>query len=234
MEFLLSDLVGKVRIAIDEVEADSVDSTFVEELNTEIKQALWVAVLQLCDELPDELLMPTTLPSPGDNLSGTALKTPDDGSGYLLLPTCFLRLVKLKLRSWEQSLRELTDPLSDEAKMQVSKWTRGTPQKPKALLGASKEDSVDGEPVVKRVLEYFTAGTTTVDGTTSYDHSIEVLSYIAAPTTDGSSISAPVGVGCEPFIIYRAAGIVMDGKGQSGLADRFYQLSQTFNHKNHQ
>jgi len=225
MNINLAAMRGKVRIAIDEIAGASVSSDFTENLNTEINQAIRHAVLQLCDELPDDFLMPKEVPV-ADVVQYHGSGSADDGTGEVALPLDFLRLVKFKLASWDQSVRELLDPLSDEAKMQASKWTRGNPQKPKAMLGGSK--LVDGDnntSAVHRLMEYYTAGKTTSGGVSSYDHTVDCLFYIPMVEEGEGTLSAPLRDSCEPYIIYRAAGILMEGKQHGDLADRFYKLS---------
>ena len=228
MTFDVTVLCDKVRIAIDEIVDQGTDSSFDNILDREIYQAIDHAVLQLCQELPVDVMeaknadVQTVQTEHGDGPS-------DDGTGVVLLPADFLRLVKFKLASWNRAVRELTDPLSDEAKMQASKWTRGNPQKPKAMLGGSKTVT-EGEgneqvSAVHRLMEYYAAGLSDATNPPSYNHTVENFSYIPRPSKSDNNLSTPLQAEFEPYIIYRAAGIVMEGKQHGDLADRFYKLS---------
>lgn len=134
MQINIQDMIIKVRIAIDEQVPVDTESDFTERLDEEIRHALRTACIQLCDELPQDMLLPTTLADADIVIHVTN----SDGTGMISVPKNFLRLVKFKLNSWVQSVRQLTDPLSNEARMQASSWTRGTPEKPKAMLGETR------------------------------------------------------------------------------------------------
>ena len=212
MEINVEDMIRRVRIAIDEQIPLDTDSDFTARLDEEIKHALLTACIQLSGELPYDMILPTTIGN-GD----ISIKVENaDGTGMVSLPKDFLRLVKFKLNSWVQSVRQLTDPRSNEGRMQASPWTRGTPEKPKAMLGETRSGY--------RMMEYYTAG----KNNNTYDHTVECLCYVGTPSETGSIIDAPIQEDCIPLIIYRAAGIVMEGKQNGELADRFYKLSTAY------
>lgn len=212
MQINIQDMIRKVRIAIDEQVPVDTESDFTERLDEEIRHALRTACIQLCGELPLDMLLPTTLA----NADISIHVTNTDGTGMISLPHDFLRLVKFKLNSWVQSVRQLTDPLSNEGRMQASTWTRGTPEKPKAMLGETRSGY--------RMLEYYTAG----KNNNAYDHTVECFCYVGSPSESGDSMNLPIKQSCIPLIIYRAAGIVMEGKQNGDLADRFYKLSTAY------
>lgn len=211
MQLSLSTLIGKVRIALDEQLGADVDSDFSAEFDAEITQALQMACLQLLRELPDDYLLPTTVGETGLQLHTTK----SDGSGMVSLPTDFVRLLSFKLRSWSSRVSELTDARSELGHMQGSRWTRGTPQKPVCMLGVSSGGY--------RMMEYYTAGKDANEA--SYDHHVEYLSYVGSPTVSNGVLSAGLSDDCEVWLIYRAAGLVMEGKQNAELAERFLKLS---------
>ena len=215
MQATLTDLLPKLRIALDEQLGTDVDSDFVTNWDAELKQALLYASIQLSEELPTEYLLPTSITN--SSVSVNDLKS--DGTGYIVLPTDYMRLLRFKLRSWSRPVCEITDPVSQLGKMQGNRWTRGTPQKPVCMYGVS----TDGF----KTLEYYTAGRYSADANTSgFDNYVDYLEYIAKPTMTGTTLSNSLKDECEPMVIYRAAGIVMDGKQNAALADRFYALSR--------
>lgn len=214
MQIVMDEMLRKLRIALDEQLGDDVDSDFTESFEAELRQALWVACMQLLSELPEDRLLPTTLTDGGLSIHVTR----SDGTGMVSLPPDFLRLVRFKLRSWSRGVVELTDARSEKGLMQGSRWTRGTPQKPVCMLGVSSGGF--------RMMEYYTAGRYSEDaGEVGFDHRVEVLSYVGKPSVSESALEVALTADCEPYILYRAAGIVMEGKQNSVLADRFYKLS---------
>jgi len=65
-----------------------------------------------------------------------------------------------------------------------------------------------------------------------YNHLIERFTYVPKPryetdeTTKKEQLVAPLSEGAEKMLLYRAAGIYMEGKKESTLADRFYNISK--------
>lgn len=210
MDKQIADLVGEVRTAIDEIVGSDIDSDFVSIVDTEITQALKYAALQLCQSLPDEMLTPQTLSS--SQFSPVVIS---GGKGTILLPVDFVRLTYFKMAGWAQGVRELTDPLSEEGKMQSSDWTCGTPEKPVAMLSGEISNN-------QKILQYYSASK---NGQGGYVHTVEALSYIGEPTITGGTLHADLRADCEPLLVYRAAALLMEGKQYSALADRFYKLS---------
>ena len=218
----INTLKTKVRIAIDEMVGEDVDSDFTQDLDTEIVQALHAAVKRLVvTEYPD--LLPSVL------LTGTAVKPHkknSDGSGEIGIPDDFVKLQELRLQSWNQSVWELMAMGSNEAKMQASLWTRGTPDKPKAMMGGSV--MVDNDSA-KRSIRYWTAGLSQPDDPTeaaSYDHTVERLVYLKYPGENDTGLMESMAANHEMEVVYFAAGIVMEGKQNATLAGRFYALSE--------
>lgn len=223
MAVTLEELIEKVRIAIDEITGDDVDSEFTEELDTEIEHALWVAARGLLAELPPSMVPCVTL-TDGDI---TVHKKNSDGSGQIGVDDNFLRLVELRLSTWKSSVWALMEPDSNEAKMQASEWTRGTPEKPRAMMGegvaVTQQQGGESQTVsCKRSIKYWTAGKVSV----TYDHTVEVLAYVKELGDDDEADLLALAEAHLSRIVYRAAGVLMEGKQHGDLADRFYKLSE--------
>ena len=223
MAVTLEELIEKVRIAIDEITGDDVDSEFTEELDTEIEHALWVAARGLLAELPPSMVPCVTL-TDGDII---VHKKNSDGSGQIGVDDNFLRLVELRLSTWKSSVWALMEPDSNEAKMQASEWTRGTPEKPRAMMGegvaVTQQQGGESQTVsCKRSIKYWTAGK--VNG--AYDHTVEVLAYVKELGDDDEADLLALAEAHLSRIVYRAAGVLMEGKQHGELADRFYKLSE--------
>lgn len=219
-------MVDRVHVALDEIAGTSVDSEFLSNFDNEVVHALLTASTELSEELPDVYLLPKTVgnqefeveETEGGAVTFTRHVKNADGTGSLRLPLDFLRLVRLHMVTWRQDVRSLTDAASNDGRMQASSWTRGTPQKPRAMLGASATDSAGN---VYRALDYYTVGKTN----DAYDHDVESLVYVPYPRLADGSLVAGLTDRAIPLIVYRACAILMEGKMNSGLADRFRAMS---------
>lgn len=246
MRRTLEDLRGKVRIALDEIAGENLDSEFTDAFDSEVNQALLDAATELSEELPNEYLMPRTL----TEFDGQTGFDPifdeggeDDptvviyrhiahtnGTGSLYIPNDFLRLVAFRLISWNQNVVELTDPASNLGRMQVCEWTRGTPQKPVAML----LESWGEESLMYRELRYYTAGKADAGQSgdlivNGLDHRVWRFSYIQMPRIADALTTPKLAAGltdrAEPLVIYRACAILLEGKQNNALADRFRAMS---------
>ncbi len=238
MEALMSDLVKEMRLALDEVKHDDLNDIFADDSEDEMKQAIETAAQQLLLQAPAQMLQPQRVVV-SLNASGAqdydAIQTQyTDGHGSLVIPDDWLRLVELKLESWQSTLRTLMEPSSKEAQMQASRWTRGTPQKPKGMITTSPTTG-------KRLLMYWTAGRYDATHAKSlgkvYDHTVELFTYIPyqkvedvlsedGETVTGQKITLALTDECKKYLIYRAISIYLVSKKESDLADRYNQLSQ--------
>lgn len=241
MEALMSDLVKEMRIAMDEVKHDEDNDIFTDDSDEEMKQAIETAAQQLLLQAPAQMLLPERVVVSLNETGGQdydAIQTQyTDGHGCLLIPDDWLRLVSLKLKSWASSLTSLMEPDSKEAQMQASRWTRGTPQKPRGMIATS--------PVTgKRVLMYWTAGRYDANHAEEtgkvYDHEVELFTYIPyqkvedvfstetgkeKEVIDRKIVLALVDE-CRKYLIYRAISIFLVSKKESELAEKYNQLSQ--------
>lgn len=241
MEVLMSDLVKEMRIAMDEVIHDEVNDIITDDSDTEMKQAIETAAQQLLMQAPAQMLLPervvVSLNETGKQDYDAIQTQYTDGHGCLVIPDDWLRLVSLKLKSWSSSLTSLMDPDSKEAQMQASRWTWGTPQKPRGMIATS--------PVTgKRVLMYWTAGRYDANHAEEpgkvYDHEVELFTYIPyqkvedvfskeegkeKEVIDRKIVLALVDE-CRKYLIYRAISIFLVSKKESELAEKYNQLSQ--------
>jgi len=225
----ISSFIEKVRLAIDE-RMHVTDDDFYKDLNAEIRQALEMVIRQLAMELPNSMLIPKVMTAVMTDLTPAQRKFVD-GTGWVVLPNDYLKLIEFRLKTWMQSAFFPIDPASDEAKRQASLWGRGTPQKPRVM------ESYDSEG--NHVLKYWTAGRYTdyVGGIADvYDHTIQTFNYVPmvelskaySLTTDGEKdlLDIPFKDEALNFLIFRTAAIVLTGKKESSLAQQFWQMSQ--------
>lgn len=241
MKALMSDLVKEMRIAMDEVKHDEDNDILADDSDEEMKQAIETAGQQLLLQAPVQMLLPervvVSLNETGKQDYDAIQTQYTDGHGCLVIPDDWLRLVVLKLKSWSSSLTSLMDPDSKEAQMQASRWTRGTPQKPRGMITNS--------PVTgKRVLMYWTAGRYDANHAEEpgkvYDHEVELFTYIpyqkvedVFPKEEGKEkevidrkIVLALVDECRKYLIYRAISIFLVSKKESELAEKYNQLSQ--------
>ena len=215
MDIEKSVIIGKIRTAIDDI-APSVTDSFTDDTNTELWQATWHAVQALLLELPLDMLEPSAMANP--TITGNT-----DGSGKITLDDNFLRFVSLQLSGWLRPVTELMEPGSNEALSQTSKWGRGTPEKPRAMLDYDDDGSL--------IIRYWTAGKD--NGT--YDHTISILNYIpmaeqVTTQQQGQVTPAVPYITCvlkdtaEPLVINRAAAIFFEGKKEPETAEKFRNM----------
>ncbi len=232
MEALMSDLVKEMRLAMDEVIHDTQNDIFEDDSDEEMRQAIETASQQLLLQAPSQMLQPKRVLS---SLNNTGKQDYDaiqvqytDGHGSLMIPDDWLRLVELKLNSWQSALTTLMEPGSKEAQMQASRWTRGTPQKPKGMITISPTTG-------KRVLMYWTAGRYDANHAPVervYDHEVELFTYIPYQKVEDSNglsdkkISLALTDECRKYLVYRAISIFLVSKKESELAEKYNQLSQ--------
>lgn len=88
--------------------------------------------------------------------------------GHMSLPEDFLRLHTLQMVGWERPVHRTISEGDADYKSQFCKWTRGTKQKPVAVLAGL---GLEGQPVgVAKVLYYYSVD----EGT----HEVSVFRYI--------------------------------------------------------
>lgn len=242
MRLKVADMVDRLHVIIDDVKRTDGDDDFSEDKDTELREALLTGAEQVTGAAPRSVLVPKAVAAglaiDGDYDYDAAQTEYTDGHGAVMIPDDWLRLYELKLRSWSGTVTTLMDSESDEAKMQASRWSRGTPQKPKAMLGYDDEG--------RRVVVYWTAGRYAKYGTaldSVYDHKIDRFLYVPQPdfetetttiakeggkteSTSTEYLNIPLTEACEKAVLYRAAGVFMEAKKESTLADKFYALGQ--------
>ena len=88
----------------------------------------------------------------------------NDGTGYIVLPDDFLKLIAFKMEGWKRTVSEAFPLDSEKAKQQSNEYTRGGNNKPVCVLSYSPEG--------KKVLEYYSV--------TGSNHTVSVFVYEAS------------------------------------------------------
>ena len=206
---LVDELVKEVRVTLDENQVENVylqSGTDNMELDEIIRSKLPDAVRAIVEMCPVSLLNADALTLADDDLT-----TNEDGSGYVVLPNDFLRLVSFKLASWNRAVTSVAEQGSPTDLMQRNTFTRGTPIKPICVLS----HKADG----KRVLEYFTAS--------GGNDTIERALYVPNPsivTEDGNEkISIPHLL--RAAIVNYCAGLTCFSRGDAEQGNLFLKIA---------
>lgn len=216
----VDELVKEVRITLDENQTESSyleSSTDNMELDEIIRAKLIDAARSIIETCPVDLLEAVTLPTDTE-----VLHTNTDGSGYVILPDDFLRLVRFKLTSWNRAVTYAESEGSEADEIQRNEFTRGTYIKPVCVFSHNS----DGD----RTMEYFTAGKGTGG---SYDHTIETALYVPYPAIDSTSGTDKIDIPhlLRPCIVYYCAGLTELTRGNNNQADAFFKIATSFYNK---
>lgn len=211
----VEELVKEIRITIDENRAESFylkSETDNMELNEIIRSKLLDAVRAVSEEAPVSMLdaMPMDIPEAAQYMQ-------TDGSGYVVLPPDFLRLVYFKMCSWRTGVYEAADENSDVAMMQLNPFTRGTPLKPVCVLSHDLSGN--------RTLEYYTAGYLNNGNYYRRDHRIDRALYLPIPSVENGTVS--FGRLLRPAIVNYCAGLTLLSRKEAELAEVFFNLAKS-------
>ena len=193
-----TDIIAKIRKAIDDVVPTATDS-FTNDTDNELWQAVFQAVQALLEELPLKMMNPSS-----GNLS---VSTVQDGGSDIVLPAGFLRFVNVRLTGWTGPLGELMEPDSDDARRQRSPWSRGTVEKPKAMIHHNASGAL--------ILSCWPSG------------EISILNYIPKAEATADIVTCALKDETERLVIFRAAAIFFEGKKEPDTAAKFTALATT-------
>lgn len=154
------EIVAKVKAIMNEIG---------EETNASLLDEDTIKIDQYIEECIGDALSLVILNSPNlvinPKKGSVSPTTNGDGTGYVVLPDDFVKLVAFKMNGWKRSV-SIAYPLdSEQAKEQGNEFTRGTKSKPACVLSYSPEG--------KKTLEYYSLGD-------RESHTISVFVYEAA------------------------------------------------------
>ena len=211
MEYQVKDIVTEIRVALDQnmnsaalTALGDVDTLSLEEI---IQSKVVDAVRQI------ELTAPLWLLGRGIPFGESVAwdKQEGIGSGYVLLPKDFLRLLSFGMTDWARDVYEAITPESPKYALQSSRFpgVRGNPQKPVVVLV--------NKPV-GRALEFYScnggAGT-----------AIRQANYLPEPRVVDGKIYIPYKV--KDAVIYYAAYLVALAAQQAEQAKALLAISQS-------
>lgn len=207
MKFQIDKIMQDVRICIDQnmmskalVESGDIDTLALDEI---IKSKILEAIQRVHMEAPPYLL------ENGHNF-GDAIYWKEMESGWVLLPSDFMRLVVFEMDDWEQAVYtaiSVDDPDYEKQRSRF-KGIRGTAQKPVCVLAIRPEG---------KVLEFYSCK--------SEDAKVSRAIYMPYPTIDENG-GVDISERCYTAVIYMAAGLTLTALGEADKAGAMMELSK--------
>lgn len=205
--YSIDNIVSDVRIAINENISSSealdidIDNLELEEI---IKQKILEAIQLVNETAPSYLIK-------GKKIGATPIKN-QDGSGYIILPDDFMRLIMFKMDGWKRPVTYAMQDSSPDYILQKNKYVRGGIDKPKCAITTG----INGE----KILEYYS-----LPGSVS-THIITHDFYVPYPgVTDNQTEISP---NLYRAVIYVTASLTMTALEKTEYANYFMELSKMF------
>lgn len=209
MIYNIDKIMEDVRVCIDQnmtsealVESGDIDTLALDEI---IKSKILEAIQRVHMEAPPYLL------ENGHNF-GDAVYWKEMESGWVLLPSDFMRLVVFEMDDWERAVYtaiSVDDPDYEKQRSRI-KGIRGTAQKPVCVLALRPEG---------KVLEFYSCK--------SEDAQVSRAIYMPYPTIDEDG-GVDVSERCYQAVVYTAAGLTLMTCGEANQATALSDLAKTF------
>lgn len=205
MVYALDDILRDVRVAINEndrhgclVLDDDQDTLTLDEI---IRSKVEEGVRDIVGAAPFDML-------DGGSPIGQSIYWREDGSGQIILPDDYLRLMVFRMSDWERPVFIPVMAGDPKYNLQFSrrKGLRGTPQKPVVCITRRPNGLI---------LEFFSSK--------SKDAKVAEGLYLSLPEIKGTSINIPQR--CYRAVIYKIAGLSALSAGQSDMANAMLQVS---------
>lgn len=208
MIFQISDIVRDIRIAIDEndtsaplIGENDIDTLSLDDI---VRSKICEAVRRVESGAPVYLL------EEGHSFD-TAIFWEDKGSGMILLPDDFMRLIVFKMSDWERSVYEAISVADPTYQLQHSRYKgiRGNTQKPVCAIV---------NRAVGKALEFYSC-----NSEAAY---VQQASYLPYPTIDEDG-GIDICERCYEAVVYMAASLVLTTYGETEKAKAMTELSNT-------
>lgn len=209
MIYNIDKIMEDVRVCIDQnmtsealVESGDIDTLALDEI---IKSKILEAIQRVHMEAPPYLL------ENGHNF-GDAVYWKEMESGWVLLPSDFMRLVVFEMDDWERAVYTAISVDDPDYEKQHSRFKgiRGTAQKPVCVLAIRPEG---------KVLEFYSCKST--------DAQVSRAIYIPYPVIDDDG-GVDVSERCYNAVVYTAAGLTLMTCGEANQATALSDLAKTF------
>lgn len=208
MIYQLAGIVGDVKVALDENMTsdglrllEDVDTLSMEEI---IKSKVVEAVRRV------ETSVPLNMLDSGLNLDDSVFWK-DKGSGFVMLPNDFMRLMAFKMSDWERVVYDAITVEDPVYKKQSSRYKgiRGNPQKPVCALVTRSEG---------RALEFYSCKDESA--------TMEMGVYRPYPKIDDSD-GVEISERCYMAVVYTICALVLSAYGESEKASAMVELSKS-------
>jgi hypothetical protein len=161
-------LIGGVKIKIDEMMPEGEGVAFEVQDLVYTADNLDIIINSFLDpaaKLIHQVVSPTLINGVIATATPTPLTSPDNGSGYVVIPSDFIRLQSFKMVSWDIDVNEPITSADPKYKMQKNIHLRGGAIKPVCVINRKKVGSA-----VKKILEYYSVE--------AGDHALDQFIYI--------------------------------------------------------
>lgn len=207
MVYNIHKIVSDVRIAIDRnmtsgslLKIEDIETLTLEDV---IRSKIEDATRRVESTAPVHML------DSGHNF-GDAVYWTGGGSGFVLLPDDFMRLMAFRMSDWERTAYEAISPDDPRYAMQSSRYggIRGNPQKPVCAIVMRPEG---------RALEFYSSGTT--------DEQVVAGIYLPYPKIDADGM-IEICERCYSATVYAVASLVLTTLGENDRAAALSALSR--------
>lgn len=207
MVYKIPDITRDVRIAMDEnktserlIDDEDIDTLSLDDI---VRSKIVEAVRRVLTDAPTHLI-------DGGLPFGDAIYWRSKGSGWILLPEDFMRLLIFKMSDWERPVYEPITAADPQYQLQFSRYKglRGNPQKPVVAIVSRAEG---------RALELYSCKDTSA--------TVEQAVYIPLPRIDCDG-GVEVPERCYMSVVYQAASLALATIGQNELSSIMSELSK--------
>lgn len=202
----INDIVGDVRVAIDEnarsasliAEGDSDTLTLDEIIRSKIADSVKKV----------EMNAPVHLLDSGLNFGDDGVYWNANLSGWIILPDDFMRMLVFRMSDWQRSVYDAIDASDELYALQSSpfKGIRGNPDKPVCAITLRSEG---------KVLEFYSCD--------SKEATVEQAVYLSVPKIEDGGIH--ICEKCYSAIVYYIAALTEQTVGNADAAKLFLELS---------
>ena len=190
MVYKVADIIRDVRIAMD---TNDIDASLLADNDTDTLQLDDIIRSVIVDAVKTiEIIAPAQLVDSGHNF-GDQIYWMNNGSGQVLLPLDFMRLVVFKMSDWERPVYTAIMETSDKYALQHSRFkgVRGNPQKPVCAIVKKPEGNV---------LEFFACDNESA--------TITQAGYLPFPYIDGED-GIEISERCYKAVVYQATAFAL-------------------------
>ena len=190
MVYKVADIIRDVRIAMD---TNDIDASLLADKDTDTLQLDDIIRSVIVDAVKTiEIIAPAQLVDSGHNF-GDQIYWMNNGSGQVLLPLDFMRLVVFKMSDWERPVYTAIMETSDKYALQHSRFkgVRGNTQKPVCAIVKKPEGNV---------LEFFACNNESA--------TITQAVYLPFPYIDGED-GIEISERCYKAVVYQATAFAL-------------------------